>query len=198
MDSQYSVPTPKTLRKQLTRDDRLRIETLYYDANFTQAQIALQLNISPRQVGYALCHRLTPQKPKCGRKVLLNTPQRKRLIEWVCASESNRRTRWTDIPAILGWDCGEFAIRTAFKREGFVRRITRRKPPLTTAHKADRLAWAWEHLFWTDEQWDTVLWTDETWVNPGKHKKAWVTKRIGEEELFLNDCLEKRYQRKIG
>ncbi|EPE35500.1 Homeo [Glarea lozoyensis ATCC 20868] len=198
MDSQYSVPTPKTPRKQLSRDDRLRIETLYFDANFTQAQIALQLNISPRQVGYTLSYRLTPQKQKCGRKVLLNTPQRKRLIEWVCASEGNRRTRWTDILDILGWNCGEWAIRTAFKREGFVRRIARRKPPLTAEHKRDRLAWAWEHLFWTDEQWDLVLWTDETWVNPGKHKKAWVTRRIGEEELFHDDFLEKRYQRKIG
>jgi len=84
MDSTlYLIPTPKTPKKpDLTRDDRLRIQTLYYEANFTQAQIALQLNLTIGQVQYALAYRLTPQKKKnVGRKLLLSTPQRKRLIE---------------------------------------------------------------------------------------------------------------------
>jgi len=55
-DSLYSVPTPKTPHKQCTRDDRIRIETLYFDAGFTEDEIALQLNKTPRQVGYALAH----------------------------------------------------------------------------------------------------------------------------------------------
>jgi hypothetical protein len=148
-------------------------------------------------VQYALSHRLTPQKNRCGRRPFLNTPQRKRLVEWVTASEANRRVKWADIPAILEWNCGEKAIRAAFKKEGFVRRLARRKCPLTEQHKKDRLDWAWEHLFWTDEQWDSILWTDETWVNPGKHKKIYVTRKIGEEEQH-SDCVEARYQRKIG
>jgi transposase len=177
----------------------LRIETLYFDAGFTQDEIALQLYpITIGQVQYALSHRLTPQKHYRGRKVLLNTPQRKRLVEWVTASNANRRVKWADIPTILGWNCGEKAIRAAFKKEGFVRRIARRKCPLTEQHKEDRLAWAWEHLFWTDEQWNSVIWSDETWVNPGRHTKDWVTRRIGEEELLHSDCVEPRYQRKIG
>jgi hypothetical protein len=78
----YSIPTPKTpRRKECTRDDRLRIETLYFNAGFTQHDIALQLNFTPAQVQYALCHRLTPQRRARGRKAVLNTPQRKRLIE---------------------------------------------------------------------------------------------------------------------
>lgn len=58
--SHYSIQTPKTPRKQCTRDDNLRIHTLYFDAGFTEAQIAL--NLTPRQVQYALEHGLTPQK----------------------------------------------------------------------------------------------------------------------------------------
>ena len=197
-DSLYSVPTPKTPHKQCTRDDRIRIETLYFDAGFTEDEIALQLNKTPRQVGYALAHWLTPQKHLRGRKPRLNTPQRKRLIKWVTASSTNRRVRWADIPAILQWDCGEKAIRAAFHKEGFVRRIARRKPPLTTQQREDRLKWAWEHIFWTDEQWSKVLWSDETWVNPGRHKKAWVTRMKGEEELYHTDCVEERHQKKIG
>ncbi len=81
MEASYSIPIPKTPRKQCSRDDRLRIETLYFDAGFTQGEIALQLYpITLAQIKYALSHRLTPQKQRCGRKVLLRTPQRKRLI----------------------------------------------------------------------------------------------------------------------
>ena len=98
----------------------------------------------------------------------------------------------------MQWNCGEKAIRAAFQKEGFVRRIARRKPPLTEQHRKDRLDWAWEHLFWSDKQWSEVLWSEETWVNPGKHTKAWVTRKIGEEELYHADCIEERYQRKIG
>jgi transposase len=79
----HTIPTPKTPRKESSRDERLRVYTLYFDAGFTQAEIALQLNLIPRQVQYALAHRITPQKQMTGRKVLLNTPQRKRLIEWL-------------------------------------------------------------------------------------------------------------------
>jgi transposase len=149
--TQYFMPTPKTPRKECTRDDRLRIETLYFDAGFTQDQTALQLNLTRSQIQYALRQRLTPQKHRCGRHVLLNTPQRKRLIEWVTASGANRRVRWADIPPILGWEYSEKAIRAAFKKEGFVRRHARRKPPLTDQHKTDRLNWAWEYIFWTEE-----------------------------------------------
>ncbi|KAK6585492.1 hypothetical protein PZA11_002219 [Diplocarpon coronariae] len=95
MNSTSQVPVPKTPRKQTSRDDRLKFQ-------------------------YALSNRLTPQKKRrCGRKVLLNTPQRKRLIEWVTSSRTARRTRWADIPTILNFDCGEHAIRTAFKKEGY-------------------------------------------------------------------------------
>ena len=138
-----SIPTPKTLRKHAaTRDDRLRIETLYFEANWSVDDICLQLNITRNQVYYALSHRLTPQFKRSGRHPLLSTPQRKRLIQWVTASAENRRVPWVEIPSILGWECGEKAIRAAFKKEGYVRRIARRKPPLTKAHMRDRLNWA--------------------------------------------------------
>ncbi|KAH7408833.1 hypothetical protein BKA64DRAFT_560110, partial [Cadophora sp. MPI-SDFR-AT-0126] len=119
----------------LTRDQRLRVQTLFFDANFTCEQICLQTGHTYKQVCHALVHRLTPQRRKTGRKVLLNTPQRKRLIQWVTASQENRETPWVEIPSILGLDCGEYAIRTAFKKEGFVRRVSRNKPPLSEENR---------------------------------------------------------------
>jgi hypothetical protein len=82
----------------------------------------------------------------------------------VTASQENRETPWTAIPAILGFECGEKAIRSAFKREGFVRRVSRKKCPLSEENVKKRLAWAEEHKDWTDEQWDEILWSDETWA----------------------------------
>ncbi|PQE05125.1 actin associated Wsp1 protein [Rutstroemia sp. NJR-2017a BBW] len=94
MATAMSVPTPKTpTRRELSRDDRLRIQTLYFDTNWDRTKICLQTNFTYDQINYALTHRLTPQKQKTGRHVVLNTPQRKRLIEWVTASPENRETQ---------------------------------------------------------------------------------------------------------
>ena len=120
MATTLPIPVPKQKHPELTRDQRLRVQTLFFDANYTRSQICLQTGYSYDQVRWAIAHRLTPQKQKTGRRVLLNTPQRKRLIQWVTASQENRETPWIEIPGILGLDCGEKAIQTAFKREGYV------------------------------------------------------------------------------
>ena len=131
---------PQRHQEKNRRDERLRIQTLYFDAGWTQEAIALQLNLSLGQIKYALSHRITPQKHCTGRKIRLNTPQRKRLIEWVTASKANRRVPWPEIPLILGLDYGEYAIRTAFKKEGYTRRSTCQKPPLSKDNRKARLA----------------------------------------------------------
>jgi hypothetical protein len=136
----YHIPTPKhhATSHDTSRDDRLRVQTLYYDANWSIDDIILQTNLTRHQVEYALCHRSTPQKRNCGRHILLSTPQRKHLINWVTANAQNRRVAWSDVPKILGWNCSLKAIRSAFKKEGYVRQITRRKPPIS---EENRLIW---------------------------------------------------------
>jgi hypothetical protein len=146
MESVLMVPTPKTPTRLTSRDDRLRIHTLYYDAGWEIDDIILQLNLTRRQVEYALDHRPTPQKHLRGRHLLLNTPKHKDLINWATADAQNRRVAWADIPAYLGWACGVKAIRSAFKKEGYVRRIARRKPPISEANRIIRLQWAREHI----------------------------------------------------
>ena len=79
--------------------ERLRVQTLFFDAGYTREQICLQTGYTYDQVTYAISHRLTPQKSKSGAKVFLNTPQRKRLIQWATASQDNRETPWIEIPA---------------------------------------------------------------------------------------------------
>jgi hypothetical protein len=196
MDTIYEVPTPKTPTKEGARDNRLRVQTLYFHANFTPVEIALQLNLTIDQVKYAIRHRVTPQKQRSGRHPLLGPAERKRLIEWVCASKKNRRAPWNQIPAILGWDCKVYAIETAFKKEDFGRYTALRKPKLTEKHAKIRLEWAEEHKNWTEEQWFRVFWTDETWVKPGRHRKVKVTRKKG--EALHPDCVEPKIQRHIS
>ena len=197
MDMTYCVPTPKTPTHPTSRDDRLRVQTLFNQANWEIDDIALQLNLTRRQVEYALTHRLTPQKHRSGRHLLLNTPKRKALISWVCANAENRRVPWPDIPAILGWDCRLTAIQSAFKKEGYVRRFARQKPPISEKDRLLRLQWAQEHLDW-GEEWDNILWSDESWVQPGTHKRQRITRKIGLSEVYHPDCVITKHQRKIG
>ena len=91
----------------------------------------------------------------------------------------------------MHWDnIGHKAIRRAFKLEGYIRGIRRRKPLLSEANVKARLAWAYEHENWTDKQWDTIAWSDESWVCLGPHKRQWCTRLIGPSELFgLTDCV---------
>jgi hypothetical protein len=81
MATTYQIPVPKQKHPELTRDQRLRVQTLFFDANYTRDQICLQTGYTYDQVCYAISHRLTPQKHKTGRRVILNTPQRKKLIQ---------------------------------------------------------------------------------------------------------------------
>jgi hypothetical protein len=59
---------------------------------------------------------------------------------------------WEDIPKVFGWDCGIEAIQAAFKKEGFVRRNTGTRPPISEKNRILRLKFALEHVHWTDER----------------------------------------------
>jgi transposase len=106
-----------------------------------------------------------------------------------------------ELPRYLGWDswCGEKAVRRAFQLEGYGGRIRRRKPPISEKNQRERLAWAEEHVSWTDAQWDTICWSDESWCPPGPYsRRQYCTRKIGPSELFLPDCIRHKWQRKIG
>ncbi len=99
------IPVLKTPTKtELSRDDRLRIYALYYTARWGIDDLRLQFpSFSRRQIDYALEQRPTPQKKgHCGKHVLLNTPKRKELVQWVTSSSFNRSVPWAEIPRWLG------------------------------------------------------------------------------------------------
>ena len=67
------------------------------------------------------------------------------------------------------------------KKSRFFTKTGKKKAKITEKNRLLRLAWAIEHLDWTEEQWREILWSDETWVNNSHHRRTWVTRRKGEE-----------------
>jgi Transposase len=131
-----------------------------------------------------------------GRPPALNQEELNRIIEWICASQGNRRTAWIQIPITLELNIGFYALRTALRNAGFARRVARRKPPVSETNRRRRLQWATEHVDWSIDQWKMILWSDETWVNGDRHTKTYVTRRKGEEHDPT--CVIERYQRRKG
>jgi Transposase len=201
MEELQHIPTPKTPTHESSRDQRLQLQTLYYTAGWSVTDLLLTFpKLTRRQIDYALDNRPTPQKPgHCGRPFLLTPHHRKELVAWATTDTYTRGVPWKEIPHCLGWGCGEKAIRRAFQLEGYGRRIRRRKPPLSEKNQRERLAWAEEHVLWTDEQWDCICWSDESWCPPGPYsRRQWCTRLIGSSELFHPDCVRHKWQRKIG
>ena len=163
--------TPK--RYQLTRDERLRIQTLYQadwkiDAIYAQLRPHIQ-NLSLRQIEYT-CRftHPTPQK-RSGRPPLLTNEQANELITFIRTSKITRRLSHLQLVLHFGW--GVEAVKGCLERAGYERYIARTKPPLSEANCRTRKDWAEKHLNWTREQWFTILWTDKTWVNGGRYIK---------------------------
>jgi len=72
LNSEYSIPTPKTRQKYTcTHDPPLAGSHALFTAGWTKEEICLQLNLTTDQVKYALSHRLTPQKQRSRKKPFL-------------------------------------------------------------------------------------------------------------------------------
>ena len=178
------IPHPPIRRPKapdLTRDQRRDCQLLH-SIGWSYSQIREQTRFTIRQIQGA-CQvgaRSTPKK-KSGRPPLLTQAQVEELVEFVCASSTNRRMSFTKLAEVLDFGVKKQAIRTALLREGFHRRLAMRKPPISEKNRQIRLQWALEHVDWTLEQWYQILWTDETWITGGRHTRTWVTRRAGEE-----------------
>ena len=111
--------TPKRQKNpDISRDKRIEIYTLSEKAGWTPRRIAKTLNVSLNQIYYSLNHQFTPQKGRSGRKSIIDTPHRKRLIEFITSSKCTRRMRFIDVVDELGWGVSESAIRRALVKEG--------------------------------------------------------------------------------
>ncbi len=115
-----------TKQSDLPRDLRLQVQTLR-NIGWKYFKIAEHLKIMIRQVQYVSTHRPTSQKRQCERKSTIDVESLQILIDFVCASQENWQLSYCQISWKLEWDVSEDAIRWALQKEGFFRRVTRRK-----------------------------------------------------------------------
>ena len=180
----------------LTSYQKGQIVALHRYAHWSIDHISNTLSILKSSV-YRICLQsehgdpITPPRPK-GRKAVCSTRKRRRLIDRLSTDSFHRRLRLDQISDLEGFDFCTRTLIIALAKEGYHRRIARKKPWLTDAHKAARLKWAQEHVNWSDRQWQNVVWTDEAAIRVGYFGQVYVT-RTANEELH-EDCLAAKFR----
>lgn len=188
--------TPLKRRSKNTTRDQKRDVQMAYRCGLNTRQIMDMLDLTQRQVLFALDTPPTPKKPT-GHPPALNAEQRQQLVDYVCASRENRRMNYEELAKeFCYWQVGWKAIKAALDKEGFHSRWAMRKPPISEKNRKLRLAFAREHKGWTYHNWCKFIWSDETWVVHGRHKKTRVLRRANEE--WDDTCIEEKVQRKKG
>lgn len=129
----------------------------------------------------------SPQK-SLGRQKIFDDQARaslKRLVK----KGKNRRLTLHEIRELWHKKTGTAASISTFRRvlheSGLHSRTTRRKPLLTEANMAKRLAWALQHRHWTVNQWRRVLFSDETTLYQFRHNRLSRTWRESQPKSLL-------------
>jgi transposase len=196
-DGLGGIPSPERRQNNphLSRDQRRDIQLLR-SLEWSYKDIHKRFpTFSIRQIEYACLQTPTPKKRQ-GRPPIMSQAQVEELVEFVCASQYNRRMSYQKLAEVIGFGVKKGAIRTALEKEGFHRRLARRKPPISETNRKIRLAWAQAHINWTTEMWFQILWSDETWITGGRHTRTWVTRRPGEE--LDPTCIVEKVSKKKG
>lgn len=189
--------------KELSRDERNEVLTLHLAGfKYKQIQDFFQQKkgkeVTSRQIQWAIEHgHPTPQKKgHCGAKRFLSEEDVDKIELFVVHSKTNRLLSYQSLAHILELNVSADVIKDALGRRGYKRYIAMAKPPISEKNRQLRLAWAREHENWTMRDWCMILWTDETWVTGGRHRRKWVTRKIGEE--LHPDCVLKKVKKKTG
>ena len=180
--------------KHASYKTRCQVQALRFSAGWTYRRIAEDQNLSVSTV-HDICHApATPRKTK-GRPVLLDTPTRRRLVATATESAGHRRMPLSEVAALCNIEACDRTLRKAFAKEGYRRRVARRKPLLDARQRQLRLNFALAHRDWTSNDWRRVIWTDECYIwLSGTQNRTWVTRRPGEE--FNDDCLVPKFPQK--
>lgn len=182
-----------TFRVEASYKQRCEIQTLRKYNNWSYRRISEATGFSTYGC-WKICQEPSTPKKRKGRPLLLNTPTRRRLIFAASQDSEHRQMPMIDVAAELGIEACERTIKKAFRKEGYNRRVARKKPFLTQEQKDRRLQWALEHRHWTPEQWlDWVLFTDECYIWMSRRGRIWVTRAAGEE--YHPDCVVPAFSR---
>src|SRR5437588_7623788 len=108
---------------------RCYVQALYFSARWTYRQIAADQNLSLGTVSNICNAPATPKKRK-GRPFSIDAATRRQLVFTATSSAAHRRMPVTQVAAICGVNACERTLLKAFAKEGYHRRVARKKPYL--------------------------------------------------------------------
>jgi len=179
--------------EDLSYKQRCQIQCLRADAGWTFERIAQRYGISV-STAWRVCNGPTTPRKRGKKPLQIDTPLRKRLVHEATLNAENRQKTYSEIAMMIGLQASEKTLRTAFSKEGYNRRIARKKPYLNATRRMKRMHFGLNTQSWSRNMWRRVLWTDECYVwLGGKRGTVYVTRRAGEE--YLDDCLIPKFEK---
>jgi transposase len=129
----------RPVNQRLSERERVSILTLYRAAGYSATRIAIELRLSRSTVQSCIQQGfMTPKRPQ-GRLPILTTQKRKRLVARATQNAFHRRLTLDAIADLKKIRVSSRALVKAFEREGYRRRVARKKPFLTEKQANTRL-----------------------------------------------------------
>ena len=179
--------------RRLTHDDRVKIVVLR-EEGYSLAEIAARVRCSKSGVSKTLSRvRVTGSvndRKRSGRPRITSPRDDRALVKM---SLQNRRLTSTELKRklkdSLEVECSSRTVRRRLDNAGLHGRVARKKPLLTSRHRAIRLKWAKERKDWTPSDWNKIVWSDESKYNLfGSDGRVYIRRRVGEE--LLSECTQ--------
>ncbi|RKF84227.1 hypothetical protein GcM1_136012, partial [Golovinomyces cichoracearum] len=116
--------------KETSEADRSNIRALA-NTGMPRRNISNLLHLTERQGQYALTQSVTPKNNRTGRKHAISSDKAQELVNWALSDGSHRHAKFSEIPTIAPHlnlvNVGEKAIRSALKRNGYERRVAKKR-----------------------------------------------------------------------
>ena len=182
------MPKNNTSQSQVDTPTKNRIIG-YANATGNAAEAGRKENVDPRtaQRIYKKFQKTgsTTRKRGSGRPMKLNDRGRREIVR---NARKNRRMGLQELRNEATATVSTSTIRRVLAAEGYHRRVARKVPYLTKAHKRARLAWAKRNKGMEDEDWQRVIFSDECYIYLGDTQgRIFVTRRV--DEVLLDECL---------
>lgn len=88
------------------------------------------------------------------------------------------------------------AIKAAFEKEGYGRRIAKRKGFSDDPRvKADRLAFTKEGVTWSRERVRKQMFSNVVWASSGAHTQSYITIKADGSDRYNPECVQHKYSK---
>lgn len=162
-------------RKELTPYRRAYITGLA-EAGATVSSISATQNL-PRQtiidtIKKAPSRNEGKSATRPGRPIKATDYDKRRILRII---RSDSKITYNQLRIDTGLDFSDDTFYRILKANGITNWVAKKRPQLTEVVAKKRLAWAKQHVTWTNEEWAKIIWSDECSVERGSGKqRQWV------------------------